>query len=206
MAVSHIGNSWKQTDFSEPSPDIIRKWLKENINRENEHILSAASHFSDLEGMGTTIVCAAYFNGEILLCNVGDSRIYGYRQGTMTQLTEDHSFINELRRSGQFREEDIELHINKHALTRSLGVNEEIKADFHLLKVADYTHLLLCSDGLSNVVSSEEIAMIFSENENDAEMISQKLVDKALANQGTDNITVAVIDHHSESRTEEDDA
>lgn len=205
MAVSHIGNAWKQTEFTDISPDIIEEWLDKSINEENQHILTAASDFRDLEGMGTTLVGAAYFADHLLLCNVGDSRIYGYRDGIMTQLTVDHSFINELRQSGQFNEEEIQLHINKHALTRSLGVNEEIKTDFYSFNQSDFTHLLLCSDGLSNVVSAEEMATIFEQNEGQADKISDLLIEKALFNDASDNTTVIVICHQANDEWVEED-
>lgn len=207
MAVSHIGNAWKQTDFPNPSVTQIKQWLEERINTENQHILKAAGDFSDLEGMGTTLVGAVYFENHLIVCNVGDSRVYGYRDGQMTQLTEDHSFINELRHSGQFSEDDIQRHINKHALTRSLGVNEAIETDFYFYEIDDFSHLLLCSDGLSNVVSAEEMAIIFKENETDSEKISEQLIDRALDNDASDNTTVLVISHQGEETVfDEEDA
>lgn len=205
MAVSHIGNHWKETSFTEEQTNEIKSWLNEVVNQENAHILNAASRFQDLEGMGTTLVAAVFLKEVVMICNVGDSRAYGGCNGEVKQLTIDHTLKNELVLSGKVSPEEAESHINKNALTRSLGVNEMIEADFFIYPKTDYDHILLCSDGLSGVMSTSTIAQIIEDDSLDLKSKTDKLIQTAIDYQSTDNITVVLVDLSSSESSENEE-
>lgn len=196
MAALQLGNSWRETSFSEIS--TAKEWLHRRINRENKRIYDAASTFPDLDGMGTTLVIGAFLSGQILIGNVGDSRAYQFNGKQIKRITEDHSFANELRIQGQISEEEALLHDKKNTLTRSLGVETEVCVDFFECTYVDTTLLLLCSDGLTNTVTDEEIESILIK-ESSIEEKSQLLVEAAKHNGGTDNISVCLIQPEASS-------
>lgn len=198
MAVSQIGNAWEQTDFSSSDTYMIQKWLQDKINEENTRIYEAASTYSDLEGMGTTLVACAVLDRYIILANVGDSRAYVYHEDVVRLITEDHSFVSELKRQGGLTDVEAENHINKNALTRSLGVKGPIDVDFFREERQAVELVLLNSDGLSNVVSEEEMVNIFKQ-ENTLDEKTERLIETALHNDASDNITVNVIDVRTEN-------
>lgn len=193
MAVLQIGNHWKVTAFRDSYETQV--WLDEHINLENQRIYRVAKSYSDLDGMGTTIVTAAYINDEIVIGNVGDSRAYQLDHNKALKLvTEDHSFANELRLKGEISEEEAKNHRQRHTLTRSLGVFNKVNVDFFILKQSSASLLMLCSDGLSNGVDDEVINQVLSSRVpiNDRGNI---LIEKALQNGSTDNITLCLIDN-----------
>lgn len=190
MAVLQLGNSWTETAFSQL--ETARKWLHKAINKENKRIYDAATAFKDLDGMGTTMVTAAFLDGTILISNVGDSRAYLFDGKNVELVTEDHSFANELRIQGQISEEEALIHDKKNTLTRSLGVGSEVAVDFFERSTTDIEVLLLCSDGLSNTVSNEEMEEILSKDVS-LQKKSEELLAKASENGGTDNISVCLV-------------
>lgn len=198
MAVSQIGNTWENTDFTGIDTYIIQKWLNDKINEENARIFEAASTYADLEGMGTTLVACVVLDQQLLFANVGDSRAYTYRNGSLQLITEDHSFVSELQRQGGLTEDEAKNHFNKNALTRSLGVEGIVEVDFFKESTATTDFVMLNSDGLSNVVSEEEMVEIF-EQENTLNEKAKQLIEAALTNDASDNITVNLIDVHANS-------
>ena len=152
----------------------------------------------DLRGMGTTLTAVALVGGPegsdvLALANVGDSRAYVFSGGEMTQVTDDHSLAEERMRHGEMSEEEAAVHPQRHILTRALGVSAEVEADMWELEVRTGDRVLLCSDGLTNEVGTEEIAGILGEID-DPEEAAQRLVDVANEHGGADNITVVVVD------------
>lgn len=196
MAVLQIGNHWKETSFSNGLE--TSKWLDEHINLENQRIYRVAKTYSDLNGMGTTIVAAAFINDEIVIGNVGDSRAYYLEQEGLKLITEDHSFANELRLKGEISEEEARNHRQRHTLTRSLGVFDKVSVDFFFLKQTQESVLMLCSDGLSNGLDQPamEKVLITSRSLNDKANIMTEL---ALQNGSTDNITICLIENKLDS-------
>lgn len=197
MAVLQIGNYWKETAFSNSQDTKV--WLDQHINIENQRIYRVAKSYSDLDGMGTTIVVAAYVHDEIIIGNVGDSRVYHAEDNVLALITEDHSFANELRLKGEISEEEAKNHRQRHTLTRSLGVFNKVEVDFFVLEKSTSSVLMLCSDGLSNGVEFEMINSILSSTEsiNDRGNI---LVENALRNGSTDNITLCLIEKNIEGK------
>ena len=192
MAVSQIGNAWKQTTFTGTDLYMIQRWLQDKINEENTRIAEAASTYADLEGMGTTLVAAALLDRYIIFANIGDSRAYVFKDDRVRLVTEDHSFVSELKRKGGLTEAEAENHLIKHALTRSLGVTGPVDIDFFReeRKMVDY--VMLNSDGLSNVVSTDVMLKIFKQDY-PIETKADHLIEAALNNDASDNVTVNII-------------
>ena len=198
MAVSQIGNSWEQTIFTSKDTYIIQTWLKGVINRENTRIFKAANRYPDLEGMGTTLVASVVLEQQVLFANIGDSRAYTYKDSELTLITQDHSFVAELQRSGELTELEAKNHVNRNALTRSLGVEGELDIDFFKVLKDSVDLVLLNSDGLSNTLSKEQMIDVLNSN-HDLEQKAVDLVDLAIRNEASDNVTVNLISVQSDS-------
>lgn len=199
MAVLQIGNHWKKTSFSN-SRDT-KNWLDQHINIENQRIYRVAKSYSDLDGMGTTIVAAAYINDEIIIGNVGDSRAYHTENNELTLVTEDHSFANELRLKGEISEEEAKNHRQRHTLTRSLGVFNKVEVDFFVLKKSADSILMLCSDGLSNGVELELMSSVLLSPRSISDR-GNILIENALRNGSTDNITICLVENSGQENNE----
>lgn len=197
MAVSHLGHSWEESDVQDA--EQITQWMLTRISRENKRILEKSRQFSDLEGMGTTLVATALVEDEFVIANIGDSRGYHYTVGRFNQVTEDHSLVNELVKSGEISVKDAENHPRKNILTRSLGVTDEIDIDVTILPALPNDQILLCSDGLTNMVEDQEIKNILSTNKSTEEKV-ETLVDMANEHGGYDNITIMLIHTRKERR------
>ena len=191
MGVSHLGAAWKESSFTN-SEDLSR-WLIANIQRVNDLVFQKSLDYSDLDGMGTTLVAAAIVGKEIVFANIGDSRAYVYRNYKLRQITEDHSLVNEFIKSGEITPEEAQHHPRKNILTRSLGVSRKLDIDIIAMPLVQGDLLLLCSDGLTNMMDDEEIAQMLKEWLPLEEKVLS-LVDKANAAGGLDNITVLLAD------------
>lgn len=193
MAVLLLGHQWQETVFV--SFDEVQSWLDEHINLANQRIYRAAKQYSDFQGMGTTLVAAAFVEDIILIGNIGDSRAYqlNKKNNEMHVITVDHSFANELRLTGEITEEEAKRHHQRHTLTRSLGVFDKVTIDFFELKKEDTQLLLLCSDGLSNGIEKKEMKNIVL-NTHTLNEKADKLIETALENGSTDNVTVCLIE------------
>lgn|SRR5690625_72315 len=199
MAVSQIGNAWEGTDFTAQDTYLVQNWLKEKINKENSRIYEAASTYSDLEGMGTTLVASVILKENVLFSNVGDSRAYIYFNNQIELVTEDHSFVSELQRKGALTDLEALNHYNRNALTRSLGVEGPVDVDFFKRLINKVDVIMLNSDGLSNAVSENEMLEILKQTDLSLEQRAELLVNKAIENEGSDNITVSLIDVNAAS-------
>ena len=144
-------------------------------------------------GMGTTLSACVVADGKAFIAHIGDSRIYLINNKKLLQLTNDHTFVSEMVRAGQFSKEEAERHPSKNALTRALGVEQNVSADAPIAVVAPGDMLLLCSDGLSNMVPEKEITEILI-SDRDVEAKSEALIECAKRNGGVDNITAIVIE------------
>ena len=172
--------------------------LREAFSEANAAVWHESQSNRDLRGMGTTLTAVALVGGPegrdvLALANVGDSRAYVYSGGELTQVTDDHSLAEERMRHGEMSEEEAAVHPQRHILTRALGVSSEVEADMWELEVRTGDRVLLCSDGLTNEVGTEEMAGILGEVD-DPEEAAQRLVDAANGHGGADNITVVVVD------------
>lgn len=198
MAVSQIGNSWEQTIFTSEDTYLIQTWLKEVINRENTRIFEAANAYPDLAGMGTTLVAGVILEKIVLFANIGDSRAYTYQDNGLTLVTEDHSFVSELQRRGELTDLEAKNHVNRNALTRSLGVEGDLDIDFFKVLKDSIDLVLLNSDGLSNALVEEQMVDILN-SDHDLDQKAEDLVNLAIINDASDNVTVNLINVQSDS-------
>jgi PPM family protein phosphatase len=164
------------------------------VRAANRAIWDRASASAELEGMGTTICAAGVTDdGDLAIVHVGDSRAYVWRDGSLQQLTEDHSLTADLVRRGELNEQRALDHPLHGVLTRALGVGPDIELDSVTQRVTAGDRLLICTDGLVNEVGSDEIATLMAANR-DAHATADSLVELALAQGGHDNVTVVVAD------------
>ena len=141
--------------------------------------------------MGTTAVCALVRAGQAFLCHAGDSRAYLYRDGKLTQLTHDHSYVQELVDCGTITVEEAEHHPQKNIITKALGVDYRLEPECTIVKVQPGDLLLLCSDGLTNAVPREDIEQLLGKGS--FYDLPDRLVDTADENGGPDNITALLL-------------
>ncbi|AUJ32376.1 MAG: Stp1/IreP family PP2C-type Ser/Thr phosphatase [Liquorilactobacillus nagelii] len=187
MAVSHLGYQFETTIFTDPH--VGAKWLEEQVKQENQLILQRANQFSDLTGMGTTLVCALFFGKRAVLANIGDSRGYLLRDDKLFQLTEDHSLVNELVKRGQISSEEARHHPQKNIITRTLGVSDEAVLDQQLIELLPGDLLLLCTDGLTNMLEDQQLLETLL-NSTTLSVKCENLIKQANEAGGKDNITV----------------
>ena len=167
----------------------------------NSAVYARSKSDRNLRGMGTTLTAAAFIGDEpdgqlrIALVNVGDSRAYlvDWRERRVHKLTEDHSVVEEMVRSGELTPEEAAVHPHRHILTRALGIEPSIEPDCWELDLEPGSRLLLCSDGLTNELGEQDIAKVLLD-EADAEKAASELVRLALHRGGIDNVTVVVLD------------
>ena len=172
--------------------------FKEAIGEANRRIVAAGRGDEKLSGMGTTVVAIRFggTQGEPVaeVAHVGDSRAYLVRGGDMNPITEDHSLVAELVRSGDLTRDEAAEHPQKNLITRALGADEEVDVDTAILPIEAGDRILLCSDGLSDMVSETGISEILAESPDDPERAARVLLSAALDAGGNDNITVVVVD------------
>ncbi len=168
------------------------KILEKAINIANDHIRQKASEDETYFGMGTTLVVATCIGKYLQVANVGDSRLYIIND-KITQVTTDHSLVEEMVRLGGIDREAARMHPDKNIITRAIGASEEVEVDFFNLELKKGDIILMCSDGLTNMVEDEEIRMIVSGQRDVVEM-AEALVNEANDNGGKDNISVVVIE------------
>lgn len=167
-------------------------WLKEIIDEINVKILRYAEEHVDASGLGTTCVCSLITKDFLLFGNIGDSSGYVYKKGKLYKVTKDHTLVNILLENGELTESDAKNHPQKNVLMKALGAAERIEMDiFDVERNVD--GVLLCSDGLTNMISVEQMEKILGDGELDLEGQVGKMINKANMRGGNDNITVACV-------------
>ncbi|EOT46561.1 MULTISPECIES: Stp1/IreP family PP2C-type Ser/Thr phosphatase [Enterococcus] len=196
QTVEDIGKAWEVSDISDC--ELATRWLIKQIQNENQRIHDLGKSTPELSGMGTTIVAVCVIGDQFALAHVGDSRMYLLREGELIQLTEDHSLVNELVKTGEITPEMAINHPRKNILTRSIGMPGLVEVDVtsHFLSAHDY--LLLCSDGLTNMLSDAEIKQIIEDYPTMKERVAT-LVEGANFRGGLDNITAILIHYGGEA-------
>jgi protein phosphatase len=183
-----------QTTFAgHPSAD----GLADAVHAANRAVWDSARAHAELRGMGTTLTALALVtvdgNQDLTLVNVGDSRAYLYQGGQLSQLTADHSLVEEMVRSGELSADEAAVHPQRHILTRALGIDSDVEVDVWHVPPHAGDRILLCSDGLINEVGDDEIATILGRHA-EPEAAAHSLVAAARDGGGNDNITVVVVD------------
>lgn len=169
----------------------IKNMLDSALVAANLEVYDLADAKPELHGMGTTVVCAIVRDGYAHIAHAGDSRAYIFNGETLKQVTTDHSLVQNLVDKGQITKEEAENHPNKNLITRAIGVDKGIEIEFDEISIEDDEVLLLCTDGLSNYVSNDE--MISEVKDGRYYAFADRLVRKANNNGGGDNITVVAI-------------
>lgn len=165
--------------------------LEHAIQNANDIVLEQSLNNIEYEGMGTTVVAATIVERVLHVGNIGDSRLYVVRD-KIEQITEDHSLVETMVRTGELMPEDAKFHPNKNIITRALGTNKDVKADFFEVNLEEEDTILLCSDGLSNMVDDKEIERVIKDSI-DVETASEALVELANQNGGVDNIAIVMV-------------
>jgi serine/threonine protein phosphatase PrpC len=168
--------------------------LQEMIQKANSIVFETASLNEEYYNMGTTVVVAVLNRGGGWIAHVGDSRIYRLRAGELQQLTEDHTVINELTKSGQLSPEEAARHPLRHAITRSVGTDPDVKADVMAIDWQPGDRLLLCSDGLSGLVDPNMLHATMVQTAVTLEHVAEQLVQMALDAGGDDNVTLVLVE------------
>ncbi len=168
------------------------------VKLSNRRIFEAASRDVKLKGMGTTIVVTFFVNDTCYIGHVGDSRVYRLRGDTLVQLTEDHSLLNDYIKMRQLTPEEIEAFPHKNVIVRALGMKETVQVDVMHEQPQDGDVYLLCSDGLSGMVTDDEMAKILLGEGDDLDEKCERLIDAANKAGGTDNITVILVRHQKD--------
>ena len=181
-----------ETSLSKETTDDIRQLHLEAVKHANKTIFQNAYINEELTGMGTTVVISMIHEGYLHTSHVGDSRAYLIRNNIITQLTVDHSVVQEMIKNGEITENEAQKHPRKNLITKALGVNKTVTCDYNRTKIQKNDIIMLCTDGLTNYLSSEKIKNILLEN--DLENGVDILVDQAKDLGGNDNITVSVIE------------
>ena len=166
-------------------------FLKKALISANRYVFNKAAHEESLAGMGTTAVCALVRGGEATLCHAGDSRAYLYRDGKLAQLTHDHSYVQELVDCGTITQEQAEHHPQKNIITRALGVDYRLEPEFTTVALQAGDVLLLCTDGLTNAVPTEQLEQLLRSGS--FYDLPDVLIRTANENGGPDNITALLV-------------
>lgn len=161
------------------------------VTESNQNVYAASELYPKLAGMGTTMVLAWAENTQLYFANIGDSRGYHISKGNITQVTKDHSAVQQLVDSGHLTLRQAKNHPNKNIITRAIGIEEEVTFDFFQVDASPGDIIILCSDGLSNLVDENEIQ--FEAFGGDFNSLPLRLIDLANSRGGNDNITVVAI-------------
>jgi len=180
------------------SSEGLQAALSDAILHANDVIHFEAANNEKYLNMGTTIVAILIDGTSGWIGHIGDSRAYKVSEGKAIQLTEDHTLVNELYKNGQITEFELESHPRRNVLTRALGTDIEVSAEFDHVTLAGQEVLLLCSDGLSNMVSSQHLGQIAGMQEVTLEDRANRLLQLALLAGGDDNITIALFELQDE--------
>jgi PPM family protein phosphatase len=180
-------------------PDTREQEIREGITRAVEYLREAdlaISRIAKREGahpaMGTTLTATYTFADDLFLFHIGDSRAYLFRNGELVQLTRDHTFAQSLADAGVISQSDVEGHLFRHILTRAVGVHEgDVNVEIHHLKLIDGDIVLLCTDGLSDLLNANEIAGVFN-TDLDSQQQCSALLKLAMDHGGNDNITAVI--------------
>jgi PPM family protein phosphatase len=160
------------------------------IQEANRRVYERSNEDPNASGMGTTITVALVEDTGVTIGHVGDSRAYRYREGSIEQITEDHSLVNELMKSGKLSPEEAETHPQRSVITRALGTDPDVDVDSFTVETQSGDVFLLCSDGLTTMVDDDSILGVLEKHRDDLDRATKSLVSAANRGGGEDNITV----------------
>ncbi len=182
-----------EKDIAKIDPDtgtsVAMRRLRSAIEKANNRICNFSREKEELDGMGTTIVAACFYDGRVGIAHVGDSRCYRYRDGVLEQLTRDHSLVQEQIEKGLLTEEQASASPQKNLITRALGIDALAQADTQEFRTRTNDVYLLCSDGLSDMIDQDTMLKELQRSD-DLDAVTKRLVDLANEAGGRDNISV----------------
>ena len=182
----YVKNNFKCENTKEELLELVRS----SMIYANEVVFKKSKEIQELEGMGTTLEVCLIYNNKAYIGHIGDSRVYRIRKGLIRQLTQDHSYVQTLVKEGTITKEQAKNHPKKNMLVKALGCNAFVEPDIMVRGFQKEDTIVICSDGLTNMVSEKEIFNMVNKN---FEMAPKELVDLANENGGFDNITVITI-------------
>jgi PPM family protein phosphatase len=167
--------------------------LRFAVQKANASVYETQKLKPECRGMGSTLTVLTFLNSHYFIAQVGDSRAYLYRNKTLSQLTRDHSLVWPLYESGLLTKDDISRHPQKNLITRSIGTQPQVEADLQTGEALEGDIFLLCSDGLTDVLSDREIQQMLSLSDRHPQALSDLLINAANAGGGPDNVTAVVV-------------
>lgn len=191
IAISHIGKRFAEISSIGNKEDAIN-WIKDVVSEANVLIYKYTSENPESTGMGTTLVLSVLTRDFLLFGNIGDSSGYVIRNEKLHKVTTDHTLVNLLVKSGELTEEEAKNHPRKNVLMKALGATTKVEMDIIEVE-SDIDGIMLCSDGLTNMLDDEQIAKVLNDNNSIEEKLN-KLIVKCNNRGGTDNISVAYLD------------
>lgn len=166
--------------------------LESAIQKANNEIIRLAKENPKFKGMGTTITCALEVGNEVYVAHVGDSSAFLIKDSRIAKLTKDHSLVQQLVDEGRIKESEMKSHPNKNIITRSLGSREIIKVDIIEVDRKQFDYMVLCTDGLTDYVSKEEMLEAFLKKNKDKKTFVKEMVDMAKERGGKDNLSILI--------------
>lgn len=195
IAISHLGKRFSEISSVGNKQDAIN-WLKDTVNEVNALIFKYTNEHPESVGMGTTLVTTLLTNEFILIGNIGDSSGFVIKNGKLHKITQDHTLVNLLVKSGELTEEEAVHHPKKNVLMKALGANEIVELDIFDVDT-NLEGVLMCSDGLTNMLTVEQIEKVIIDEELEIEDKVIKLIRKSNARGGLDNISIAYLEKES---------
>ena len=192
MVISQIGERFQKLSTIGTKQDAIA-WLRENVKEVNSKILNYSNEHPEAAGLGTTCVMALVTKDMLLFVNIGDSSGFVFKDHKLKKVTKDHTLVNFLVETGELSEEEAENHPKKNVLMRALGATDKCEIDMFEVE-SDVDAIMLCSDGLTNMLSFEQIERVLNEDDISVDNKLIKLVKKANVRGGLDNISIAYLD------------
>lgn len=196
LAVSRLGKRFNDTPSIGTKLDAVN-WLNDNINEINKEILEYGENNIDSKGLGTTVVVALLTKSYLIFGNIGDSSGYVIKNNKLHKVTKAHTLVNLLVEAGNITPEEAKTHPKKNILMKALGVSEKCELDIFDVDIESEA-ILLCSDGLTNMLSDEQIEKVLLDEEIDTEEKVDKLIKKCNARGGNDNISIAYLNRNGE--------
>ncbi len=195
IVVTHMGKRFSEMSSIGSKIDAIN-WLKDNVDEINKEIIDHTKEHPDSAGMGTTAVMALLTNNFLIFGNIGDSSGFVYKNGKLKKVTNDHTLVNLLVAAGDLTEEEAKYHPKRNVLMKALGSSEKVELDIFEVDTS-VDGIFLCSDGLTNMLTREQIEKVLNDEELDVEEQIIKLIRKSNARGGTDNISIAYLKRES---------
>jgi len=195
IAITHLGKRFTDISSVGNKEDAIN-WLKDSINEVNALIFKYTNEHEESVGMGTTLVTALLTPDFILIGNIGDSSGFVLKDSKLIKITQDHTLVNLLVKSGELTVEEAKHHPKKNVLMKALGANEIVELDIFDVDTS-LESILLCSDGLTNMLTVEQIEKVLNTEELEIEDKVIKLIRKSNARGGLDNISIAYLEVES---------